>query len=272
MAGDPPLGQVVARTVEGGLRGHRGAFAWSTGAFRAENADDILFVASDQTGFGYFKNFGRTRRQGLELHARWGRRASSDAPQAGPRLVSVGADYTFLDATFQSRESVNGAGNSTNDEGPGLEGAIEIAPGDRMPLIPRHVLKGFVDVRATRALSVDVDVLAVSSSMARGNENNAHQPDGVYYLGPGQAGGYLVVNLGARYQLRKRVQLFGQIDNLLNTKYVTAAQLGSTGFAATGAFIARPFPPVDGEYPLQGSTFFAPGAPTTGWAGVRVGF
>ena len=26
----------------------------------------ILFVADNQAGFGYFKNFGKTRRQGLE--------------------------------------------------------------------------------------------------------------------------------------------------------------------------------------------------------------
>ncbi len=37
--------------------------------FRAENQDDILFVASTQSGFGYFKNFGRTRREGVELNA-----------------------------------------------------------------------------------------------------------------------------------------------------------------------------------------------------------
>ena len=35
--------------------------------FRAENTNDILFIASQQTGFGYFVNYGKTRRQGAEI-------------------------------------------------------------------------------------------------------------------------------------------------------------------------------------------------------------
>ena len=45
----------------------RGALSWSAGFFHASNADDILFVTSEQTGFGYFRNFGSTRRQGIEM-------------------------------------------------------------------------------------------------------------------------------------------------------------------------------------------------------------
>ena len=73
MAGDPPLAQVVAKTFEAGVRsGSESKLGWSAGWFRAQNSNDILFVASTQTGFGYFKNFGQTRRQGFEadLHGR----------------------------------------------------------------------------------------------------------------------------------------------------------------------------------------------------------
>jgi hypothetical protein len=67
MAGDPPPKQVVTTSVEAGLRG-RGTVvtAWNIGVFRASSRDDIPFVASAQSGFGYFRNFGQTRRQGLE--------------------------------------------------------------------------------------------------------------------------------------------------------------------------------------------------------------
>ncbi len=75
---------------------------------------------------------------------------------------------------------------------------------------------------------------AFGSSFARGNENNQHQADGRYYLGPGKSGGYAVFNLGGRYQLTRRFQLFGQINNLVDRKYYTAAQLGPSGFTATG--------------------------------------
>ncbi len=47
-----------------------------------------------------------------------------------------------------------------------------------MPLVPRHMLKVFADIQLTSAFGVDVDVMGVSGSFARGNENNLHEPDG----------------------------------------------------------------------------------------------
>ena len=266
MAGDPPLDQVVTRTFESGVRGglhHR--TQWHIGFFSAQNHDDILFVASTDTGFGYFRNVGRTKRQGVELGAssRLGR-------------VNVGAGYNWLAATFESAETVNGSGNSSNAEAEagarGLEGTIDIVPGHRIPFIPRHTLKVYADVQATTKLSLDVDVLGVSRALARGNENGAHEPDGTYYLGPGDSPGYVVVNLGARYHVGSRLQLFAELNNLFDRKYYTAAQLGPTAFTATGAFSARPFPAINGEFPVQQTTFFAPGAPRAVFVGTRLTF
>ena len=266
MAGDPPLEQVVTRTFEAGVRGGgEGSLRWSAGWFRSANRDDILFVASEQTGYGYFKNFDKTRRQGMEfdLNTRIGR-------------VTFGGSYTFLDATFQSEEDVNGAGNSSNEEAeegvPGTEGTIEIEPGNRMPLVPRHMVKAYADIQATSKFTIDVGVVGFGSSYARGNENNRHEPDGRYYLGEGTSPGYAVANLGARFQVHPRLQLFVQVNNLFNRTYYSAAQLGHTGFTANGAFIARPFPAIDGEYPAQGVTFYAPGAPRGAWGGIRLRF
>lgn len=261
MAGDPPLEQVRTGTLEVGLRNGPGArVTWNAGWFFAENHDDILFVASEQTGYGYFKNFGQTRRQGIELGVgtRHGR-------------VEIGANYTLLRATFESEDTVLGEGNSHGEEGE--DGAvIEIEPGNRIPLIPGHTVKAFVDVQVTPKASFDLDLIGVSSSYARGNENNVHAPDGTYFLGPGTARGYTVVNLGARYQMTPRVQLFGQINNLFNRKYETAAQLGPAALTATGNFIARALPAVGGVFPVPQTTFFAPGAPINVWGGARVKF
>jgi outer membrane receptor protein involved in Fe transport len=251
--------------VEAGVRGSRGALNWNAGFFHADNSDDILFVASNQTGFGYFKNFGKTRRQGIELglNARKGR-------------VSGGAGYTFLDATFQSEEAVDGTANSSNDAamagGKGLEGTIDVEPGDRLPLMPRHMFKAYADVQVLSKLAVDFDMIAASGTIARGNENGAHQPDGTYYLGPGSTPAYGTVNLGARYDLATWLQLLAQVNNIFDAHYYTAAQLQATGFTSTGSFIARPFPAVGGEFPVQQATFYAPGAPTTYWIGTRVKF
>src|SRR4029077_3694803 len=86
LAGDPPLDQVITRTWELGARGGHGAVAWNAALFKADNKDDILFVASAQTGFGYFTNFGSTRRQGMELgvnarHGRWSGGAGHNSPE-----------------------------------------------------------------------------------------------------------------------------------------------------------------------------------------------
>lgn len=265
MAGDPPLEQVVTRTAELGLRGTRGAMSWHAGVFRAANSDDIHFVASAQTGYGYFTNVGRTRRQGIEVGAR---------TRVG--AVGFGAEYTFLDATYQSEETLNGESNSSNDEAEvglrGLDGLIDVEPGNQIPLIPRHMAKVFSDLQLGSRLTLHASLVSTSGAFARGNENNEHEADGVYYLGEGTVDGYAVVNLGVRFEASRRIDLLGQVNNLFDTEYATAAQLGPTGITPGGTFIARPFPAVSGEFPLYRSTFVAPGAPLRVWGGARVRF
>jgi outer membrane receptor protein involved in Fe transport len=265
MAGDPPLNQVVAKTWELGIRGNAGpALRWNLGAFRTENFDDIMFVADDQAGFGYFRNFGKTRRQGIE--------AGFTARVAEVRF---GANYTYLDATYQSTETLNGSANSTNDAvAPGLDGTIVVHPGARIPLIPANLFKAFADWDVTPEAGLNVDLIAASSLYARGNENNQHQPDGKYFLGPGTAPGYAVVNMGADWRPAPGWRVFLQVNNLLDKQYATAAQLGATGFTDSGQFIARPFaaPVVDGARPIVHATFYAPGAPRIAWIGVSYTF
>ncbi|HXJ40239.1 MAG TPA: hypothetical protein VNH18_13250, partial [Bryobacteraceae bacterium] len=124
-----------------------------------------------------------------------------------------------------------------------------------------HMFKAFADVQVTRKLAADADLLGISSSFARGNENNLAQQDGTYYLGPGKSPGYATVNLGAHYEVHRHLRLFVQINNLLDRQYYTGAQLGPTAFTLNGNFIARPFPAVNGDFPVIHSTFLAPGAP-----------
>ncbi len=257
LAGDPPLQQVVTRTLEAGVRGAtEGGAGWSAGWFRAWNRNDLLFAASTQSGFGYFKNFGETLRQGLEVnvHGRW-------------RTLDWGGGYTFLEATYQTRESLNAASNSSNSDG-----VIQIVPGAAIPLTPRNTLKAYVLWRATRRIGLDLDLNAIGRSYARGNENNLSQPDGTYYLGSGISPGYAVANGGIHYDLHKHLQLFVQVNNIAGRRYYSAAQLGPTAFDVAGRFLARPFPAVNGVYPLEHVTFYAPGAPRAAWGGLRFTF
>ena len=262
LVGDPPLKQVVTRTFEAGVRGTmENNLHWSAGWFRGENSNDLLFVASEQTGFGYFLNFGKTLRQGAEASV-----------SGRIKHFTLGGNYTFLDATYQSPQTVDGGSNSLSDGGPGMDGNINIVPGDHIPQMPRNILKAYAEYQPTSKISIDLDFDAVGRSFARGNENNLDQPDGLYYLGQGFSPGYGVLNGGAHYQGQKHVQLFVQINNLLNHRYYTAAQLGPTPFDNNYNFIARPFGAVDGDFPIRTATFVAPGAPIGAWGGVRFRF
>ncbi len=119
LVSDPPLKQVVTRTLEAGLRSSQeSALRWSAGWFRAENYNDLLFVASEQTGFGYFTNFGKTLRQGAEVSM--SRRIQH---------FTIGGNYTYLNATYQSPQIVDGGSNSLSDGGLGQDGNIAIKPG-----------------------------------------------------------------------------------------------------------------------------------------------
>lgn len=268
-ASDPPLRQVVTDTWEAGLRGKPEtagllhSLNWNLGAFRGENHNDILFVSSVLLGTGYFHNFAKTLREGLDadVDGRIGR-------------VTLGFDYTFLSATYQSTETLDGSANNSNDIGlqgyPGLDGYITVHPGNRISLIPKNTGKGYVVFQATNKLVFDADEVVASSAYARGNENNAYQADGVYYLGPGVSPGYAITDFRAHYDLTKHVQLGIEIDNLFNKHYDTAAQLANTAFNGAGAVQSLPFPaytagPYAGSAPAQSVTFFAPGAPRITW-------
>lgn len=264
LAGDPPLAQVVATTVEGGINLSFGPVTARAGAFRTVSRNDILFVANDTSGFGYFRNFGKTRRQGVDINL---------SGTVGP--LRLASHYTLLDATYRSAESVNGAANSSaGHETPGLDGEINITKGDRIPLIPRHIFKASVGFDPLDGASLTVDMVAVSGVLARGNENNRHRPDGVYYLGAGKTKGYAVFNLGAEFRPLAAMTIFTQVSNLFAARYSTAAQLGTTGFDPSGNFVARPFDGAAGgeDRPLLSSTFTAPGAPRSLQLGLRYRF
>jgi outer membrane receptor protein involved in Fe transport len=275
LSSDPPLQQVVTDTWDIGARGKPTIsflrnLRWSLGAFRAANRNDILFIAAPQTGTGYFKNFARTLRQGFDANL-----------DGSIGHVTWGLDWSFLSATYQSTEVLDGSANNTNDialQGyPGLDGVITVHPGNRIPLIPKQTGKAYLEFEATSKLGLDLSEVAVSSSYARGNENNAYRADSVYYQGPGVSPGFAVTNFRAHYDLTRHLQLAVQIDNLFNRQYYSAAWLSNTAVTSTGAVQSLPFPayadgPYAGNAPAQSVTFFSPGAPRRAWVQLNVKF
>ena len=248
LAGDPPLRKVVTRTTEVGVKGVVEGLRWNAGLFNANNEDDIVFVASGQTGFGYFQN-SDTRRRGLELGL---------SGVVGDRLL-VGANYTLVDATFRKAEELPGENNSSSFENSAGEDVIAVRKGDRVPLIPRHQAKFFVDFKATQQWTVGADVVALSSMFVRGNENNQHQA-GDEFGGKGETGAFAIVNLRTSYQVTPMVSVFARVNNVFDREYNTAGVLGERRVNFDGSITPEEI----------STTAFGPGAPRVGWFGVRI--
>ncbi len=246
MTSDPPLKQVVSRTLEAGLRGKtQDGLKWGATFFRTTSYDDILFVSSSASS-GFFTNFGRTRRQGLEA-----------ALERAQGRLAWGLNYSLVDATYQSSALLLSQANSTAD----ANGNIEVSSGDRIPGIPRHHLNAFANYDLTDRLSVGANAVAVSRQFARGNDNNRHQADGVNFLGPGEIAGYKLLNLNSVWKLEKNLQLFAKINNVFDRRYATAGALRQNFFP--GGSLA----PLGAQ---TNETFYAPGAPRGIWIGIQL--
>jgi iron complex outermembrane recepter protein len=241
---DPPLKQVVSRTVEVGVRGTTpGGATWSAALFRTELRDDLQFVASNglAVNAGYFQNVGTTRRQGLELGA---------AARSGP--VGVNLHYSFLDATYRHGFVEHSPFNSTAD----ANGAIVVQPGNRIPGLPRQVVKARFDMDAAPGWNVAANVLAAGRIFARGDENNRDVR--------GAIGGYAVVNLDTRYAIDAHLNLFARIDNLLDRRHSNFGVLAENAFVGPGGSF-------DGAN-ARTEQFRGYGAPRGAWAGLQYVF
>jgi outer membrane receptor protein involved in Fe transport len=247
-ASDPNLEQVISRTTEVGARGSQpGLFDWSLDLFRTNNTNDIQFV-STSTSQGYFANVGSTRRQGADF-ALGGRRAALTW-----RLV-----YSFVDATYRSSFLVSAQSNSTADAG----GDIQVRPGDRIALIPRHTGRLRLDYALTEKWDIGGSVIVSSGAFLHGDENNANVANGSSFIGSGKIGGYSVVNLEATYTPLQMLDLFVKVVNLFDKHYATAGTLTTNAFNPGGTF--RPDP-----HAWSNENFVSPAQPIALWAGIRL--
>jgi outer membrane receptor protein involved in Fe transport len=253
-ASDPNLEQVVARTVELGMRGQRPDqhLVWSADLFRTMNSNDIQFVAT-ATNAGYFANVGDTRRQGLDLAL---------GGQAGPWHWQL--TYSLVEATYQSTFAVNATSNSTAD----ADGNIIVRPGDRLPLIPRNTGRLILDYAPSNRWDVGGNLVVASGSYLHGNENNANQAGltngaGAYIAGSGWIGGYAVVNLYATWHVTRKAEIFARLANLFDREYATGGFLTSNSFNPNGSFISNPAN-------WSNENAVSPAQPRAIWVGARL--
>jgi outer membrane receptor protein involved in Fe transport len=254
-ASDPDLKQVLARTVEAGMRASLAdqLLVWSADVFHTVNSDDIQFVAA-AANQGYFANVGSTRRQGFDL--------ALGGKQGG---LSWRVTYSFVDASYQSNFEVRAESNSRAD----ANGNIAVHPGDRIPLTPRHTGRLILDYELDERWEVGGNLLVASGSYLHGNENNANQAGGTnavgaYVSGSGWIPGYAVVNLHGSCRLAKHAEVFVRLVNLLDREYFTAGFLTSNSFRPNGSFINDP-----ANWTYENA--ISPAQPRAIWAGVRIG-
>jgi len=184
---DPPLQQVVTRTGELGLRGEfgesawqlvyfhsvNGESAWQLVYFHSVNNDDILFISAGQVpSQGYFDNIGDTIRKGVELSFRG---------TVGERSTWF-LNYTHVDAVFGEDFSVASPNHPAN-----VDGAIDVARGNRLPGIPESVAKAGIEIDVTSRLTMGSNVV---------------------------------------YTINSKVLFFFRVDNLLDKAYETFGVLG----------------------------------------------
>jgi iron complex outermembrane receptor protein len=234
---DPPLDDVIARTIEAGLRGQNGSINWNAGLFYTQLKDDLFFfpdveddVDDPRLTLGNFDNIDKTARTGLEL-----------AVNGRQEKLQWFVNYSYIRATFEDSFFYV---REVDDE---VE-TFEVNKGDRLPSIPEHNIKIGLDYTVTPKLSFGVTASYQSSQYYRGDEANVDKKIGAYRL----------VNLQGRYKLNKHVQFFAKVDNLFDSEYDNFGLYGEPD-EAPGLTLDDP-------------RFVGTGAPRAGWVGFKATF
>ena len=239
---DPPLEQVVARSIEGGFRGMLPNFGmleninFTIGGFFTMNEDDIIFqTTGGATGNqGFFNNVDETHRLGMELGL-----------TGQLEKLDWFLSYSYVSATFEDDFFINSENNSFAD----AQGRIQVNEGDNIPGIPEHTLKIGGDYAVTDKLSFGGDMLYKSGVYVRGDESNQL----------GKLDDFATVNIRGSYQVNNNLKVFARVNNLFDTEYETFGLLGEPD-------------EVPGFGGFSDARFVGVGAPISGFVGVSYQF
>lgn len=232
---DPPLDDIVARTIEAGFRGSNGNVNWNAGVFYTQLKDDLFFfpaveddVDDPRLNVGIFDNIDETSRAGLELGA-----------DGTYDKLSWFANYAYVRAAFEDKFSY---AREVDDE----VVTFNVEEGDRLPGIPEHNIKIGADYAFTQKLSLGFTASYHSSQYFRGDEANVDK----------KISHYKVVNLHGRYKLTDNLQFFAKVDNLFDSEYNTFGLYGEPDEA----------PGLD----LEDPRFVGASSPRAGWIGFKL--
>jgi len=249
---DPYLKQIVARTLEAGLRGRfdngTNSGSYSLSLHRTVNDDDILFLSAPSRQ-GYFSNFERTLRQGVD---------AMFTRQSG--RLGLQFSYSYLQAEYDADgELFTGARNVT------------VQRGTRIAGLPRHTGKLALDWSVTPRLSIGADLYMVSHLLTQGNEDGliedvedeGDEPQRADWRIPGHG----LLTLRASYRPATNWELFARVSNVLDRRYETFGAVAPDLFPH-GQLIK----PHEQAGDAENARFVAPGAPRVILAGLRYRF
>jgi outer membrane receptor protein involved in Fe transport len=240
--GDPNLNQVVAHTVELGVRGRtdpvaRATWSWDLDFFHTRTTNDIIYeTAPYNPNLAFYTNAGRTLRRGAEASVRF---------QGGPLELRLG--YAYTEARFETPLLLN-----TNSPAADANGNEQVLPGARIPGVPRHRGTLVIEYELTERLRIGGSVVVQSNVYRFGDEANLTQP----------LGGYGLVDLDASFRLLEHLTLFASVNNAFDKRYYTYGSFGPIGDV--------PWPNIRGG--VTDPRTASPGTPIAAYGGVRVAF
>jgi len=231
---DPPLEQVIAKTVEASLQYNTDSVSAIATLFSTNTIDDIIFQQAGSTSSeGYFVNIDKIQRQGVEL-----------AYSIAFDDVKVGTSYNYLKATFESPFV------SFSPMNP-LGANRQVTAGDTVPGQPQHQLKLHIDWQVNQALNIGSELLYSSDSYYRGDEANENK----------KIPSYALVNLYLSYQVNKQLTLSAKVDNLFDNEFETFGTYGEAD-----EVLADFYPDVESPY------FVGPSSPRSFSVNVNYNF
>lgn len=229
---DPPLEDVVTRSLEFGLRGVMRGTRYQLSAYQARNRNDILFQTTGRAT-GLFANVDETRRQGIELSL-----------QQARENWQWFASAAVLKASFEDHFSALSPNHPLANE----DGEIEIHPGDHMPSVPGIIMKLGADYHLTPSVETGLEWIYNGSQYLRGDESNALS----------RLEAYALLNARLSWNLNTRLQFSASISNLLDKEY--------ENFGLLGEDPSELIPTLQNNSPR----FLGIGAPRAAWLSVKL--
>ncbi|MDE8345539.1 MAG: TonB-dependent receptor [Acidocella sp.] len=218
-SGDPNLKQIVAHTMEAGLRGGRqiwgGAFVtYDADYYDSVTSDDIEFLQSpyNPVGSGYFANVGNVQRTGFDIG---GTVRFTD--------ISVYADYSQIGASYRT-QFIEQSNNPAAD----ANGNITVRPGDHLPGISGQIYKCGGDVQITPRWHLGVSATAQGATYLYGDAANLTKP----------LPGYITADVTSDYQITHNVKVFVTIQNVTDTRYYNYGTFSPTGLQG-GVYVGQ---------------------------------